>query len=180
MCLDVSSHNAIVGLCKNNLKVELHSLIVGIWTKTMARLIEAVVEAKGIPVKLKKSSSQIETAPLAVASKDSTAKPKVKARKTFSSPSKTRRKMSSISRLLTIEIILQIRLQKEPRTIQLEEKNSRKRRTSTTHSTMRSKLSSTHWCKHNKIELSLVKRPEQAGQVNDPTTVSSTGSYHIP
>lgn len=33
---------------------------------------------------------------------------------------------------------------------------------------------------NNKIELSLVKRPEQAGQVNDPTIVSSTGLYHIP
>lgn len=126
MCLDVSSHKAIVGLCKNILKVKLHSLIIEVWTKTMARLIEVVVEAKGIPVKLKKSSSQVKTAPLVVASKDSTAKPKVKARKVFSSLFEVRRKMSSISRLLTIEILLQIRLQKEPRTIQLEEKNSRK------------------------------------------------------
>lgn len=53
---DLLSHKAIVGICKNNLKTEVRSLIVGVRTKTMVQLIEAAAEAKGILIELKKNS----------------------------------------------------------------------------------------------------------------------------
>lgn len=55
-CPNALSHKAIVGLCKNNLKAEVLSLIVGFHTKTMAQLIEVAVEAKGILAEVKKGS----------------------------------------------------------------------------------------------------------------------------
>lgn len=41
-----TSHKFIVGLCKRNLKAEVRSLIVGIRTKMIAQLIEAIAEAE--------------------------------------------------------------------------------------------------------------------------------------
>lgn len=57
-CLDAPLYKAIVGLCKNNLKARSH--IVGVGTKTMARLIEAAPEAEGIFAELKKNSPKEE------------------------------------------------------------------------------------------------------------------------
>lgn len=45
-CPDAPSHKFIVGLCKRNLKAEVRSLIVGIRTKMIAQLIEAIAEAE--------------------------------------------------------------------------------------------------------------------------------------
>lgn len=78
LCLpsSIPLHKAIVGLCKNNIKAEVHSLIVEIRTKTMAQLIEVVVEDEEVLAELKKNPSHVETTPLAAAGKDSTAKGK--------------------------------------------------------------------------------------------------------
>lgn len=59
-CPNASSHNSIWAFAKNNLEVEVRSLIVGVRIKTMTWLIEATTEVKGIVAKLKKNPPKVE------------------------------------------------------------------------------------------------------------------------
>lgn len=59
-CPNASSHNSIWAFAKNYLEVEVRSLIVGVRIKTMAWLIEATTEVKGIVAKLKKNPPKVE------------------------------------------------------------------------------------------------------------------------
>lgn len=60
-CPNALSHKSIVGLCKNNLKAEVRSLIVGAQTKTMVQLIEVAIEVKGILTERKRNSPKMES-----------------------------------------------------------------------------------------------------------------------
>lgn len=48
MYLDDPSQKAIVRLCRNNLKSEIRSLIIGLNSKSLAKLIETTYEVKNV------------------------------------------------------------------------------------------------------------------------------------